>query len=305
MLCRGKRILLIVNPTAGKMKSKSGMFDIVEMFRKNGAVTTVLTTVEKGDATAIARQYAQDHDIVVCCGGDGTLNEVITGLMQANCRVPLGYVPAGTTNDMANTLAIPKGIKRATQCILAGEPVPQDIGLFNKSLYFSYVASFGAFTKVSYATPQWLKNHFGHFAYVLDGIKRVGEIKPYRVKVESPKFSLEDNVVFGSVTNAKSVGGTFKMRDEDVCLNDGKFEVMLIRNPHNPVDLRSILYGLTHQKYDEEHVLFFHTDQITFTFPNEVPWTVDGEFAGDQKKVQIQNLPRAVSLIRREALSSC
>lgn len=294
-----KKALLIINPTAGKMKSKAGVFDIIQLFREEDYICTVFTTAKKGDATAITLQYANDYDLVVCCGGDGTLNEIITGLMQCGSRTPIGYIPAGTTNDMAATLELPKGIKKSTQTVLTGEPVAHDIGLFNNQLYFSYVASFGAFTKVAYATPQWMKNRFGRFAYFIDGIKSVGDIHPYRLKVTTDSLELEDDFVFGSITNSVSVAGLFHLDRRDVCLNDGKFEVTLVKNPHNPIELRNTLYGLAHQKYDARYVVFFHTNEISFSFAKDAAWTVDGEFAGSARKIHIENLHDAVRIVQR------
>ena len=295
-----KKVLLIINPTAGKTRVKSKILDIADLFRKNGYAATTLTTAKKGDAADFVKQYASEHDLIVCCGGDGTLNEIISGFMQSASQLPIGYIPTGTTNDMAKTLHLPKSIKKAAHMIQNEQPIYQDIGMFNTTHYFSYIASFGAFTKVSYATPQWLKNRFGHLAYVLDGIRSVGDIHPYRLKVTADNLEDEDEFIFGSVTNSCSVGGMFQFKREDVCLNDGKFEVLLIRNPRNPVELRRILYGLIHKKFDKKSILFFHANQVTFEFEKETAWTVDGEFAGQSHKVQIENLHNAIKIIRKE-----
>ncbi|HEX3038216.1 MAG TPA: diacylglycerol kinase family protein [Oscillospiraceae bacterium] len=296
----GKKVLLIINPTAGKKKLNHENVDIADLLRKKGYTATALETEKKGDATDFVKQHAGNHDIIVCCGGDGTLNEIITGLMQSNSQNPIGYIPTGTTNDMAKTLRLPKNIKKATHMIWNGEPIDQDVGIFNDTQYFSYIASFGAFTKVSYATPQWLKNRFGHAAYVIDGIKSVGDIHPYQLKVTSDGIEEEGEFIFGSVTNSCSVGGTLQFKKEDVCLNDGKFEVLLVRNPRNPIELRSIIYGVLHKKYDEKHILFLHANQVTFQFDKETPWTVDGEFAGEPQTVCIENLHNAVKFIRNQ-----
>jgi len=292
------KVLLIVNPTAGKMKSKSELFDIINLFRENNYITTTITTASKGDATTIVKQYANEHDMIVCCGGDGTLNEIISGLMQIKSQIPIGYLPAGSTNDMAKTLKLPMNINKAAHAFLNGQPTLHDIGIFNNTHFFSYIASFGAFTKVTYATPQWLKNKLGHFAYYLDGIKRVGDIHPYRVKVNSDNFETEDEFIFGCITNSTSVGGLFQLNSADVCLNDGKFEVLLIRYPRNPMELRSIIKGLIHRKYDERYVLFFHTDHITFQFEKMISWVVDGEFAGQIQNVTIKNKQNVISFIQ-------
>lgn len=294
-----KKILLIINPAAGKSRTKFRAFHIADWFQKKDCNTTVLTTTKKGDAENFVKQYAAENDVVVCCGGDGTLNEVISGVIRAESQKPIGYLPAGTTNDMAKTLHLPKNIKKAARIILNEESIDQDIGSFNQTQYFTYIASFGAFTKVSYATPQWLKNRFGHLAYVVDGIKSLGEIHPYHVKVESGELKEENNFIFGSVTNSSSIGGVLKFRGTDICLNDGKFEVLLIRDPQNLMNLHNIVYNLSHHKPDK-NILFFHTSEIVFHFKNETPWTVDGEYAGQSNEVQIKNLHNAVKIIRKQ-----
>ncbi len=297
---KAKKILLITNPTAGKQRAKAGVTSAADLFLEKGYITTALTTTKKGDAAEFVEEFAGQHDMVVCCGGDGTLNEIISGLMQAESRIPIGYIPAGTTNDMAKTLHLSKNIKKAVYVVLNGQPVYQDIGIFNNTDYFSYVASFGAFTKVSYATPQWMKNKFGHLAYVLDGIRSVGDIHPYRLKVTADGLEEEGEFVYGSVTNSSSVGGIIQFKREDVCLNDGQFEVLLVRNPTNPVEVRSIFYGLIHHNYNKNNVLFFHAKEISFQFEQETSWTVDGEFAGRPREVHIKNLHNAVQIIRKQ-----
>lgn len=294
------KILLIINPAAGKSRTKFHVFRIADWFCKKGCSATVLTTTKKGDAANFVQQYAAENDIIVCCGGDGTLNEVITGAMQLTDRKPIGYLPAGTTNDMAKTLQLPGNIKKAARIVLSEEPLFQDVGTFNETQYFTYIASFGAFTKVSYATPQWLKNIFGHFAYVVDGIKSVGEIHPYRVKIACDEWKEENDFIFGSVTNSSSVGGMLKFRNMDVCLNDGRFEVLLIRNPQNLLEFRNVIYDLRHHNFGNKNILFLHTGQIAFEFEQKTAWTVDGEYAGESGKVEIQNLHNAVRIIRRK-----
>lgn len=295
-----KKVLLIINPVAGKSRNKSRVFHIAEWFQDKGCVITAMMTSKKGDAVEFVKQYADVNDAVVCCGGDGTLNEVITGMMQCGAKKPIGYLPAGTTNDMAKTLRLPGNVINAAKIVISENPVSQDLGTFNGNQYFTYIASFGAFTKVSYATPQWLKNRFGHLAYVIDGIKSVGKIHPCRLKMTSAEHSDEGEFIFGSVTNSSSVGGMLKFKSSEVCLNDGKFEVLLIRKPKNAIELRGILYGLLHQKLDKDNIVFFHTNQVSFRFENPPEWTVDGEFAGQPDEVHIKNLHNAIQIIRRQ-----
>lgn len=294
-----EKILLIINPAAGRSGAKIKTFPIADWFRKKGCDPTVRITAKKGDATDFAKQYAGGNDAVVCCGGDGTLNEVISGVMQAAADKPIGYLPTGTTNDMAKTLQLPTNLKKAARVVLNGKPVYQDVGLLNQTQFFTYIASFGAFTKVSYATPQWLKNRFGHFAYVVDGIKSVGEIHPYRAKVVSDEWEEEGDFLFGSVTNSSSVGGVLNFRSADICLNDGEFEVLLIRNPQNLLEFNRMLHNLRRHKSDP-NLLFFHTRRIVFQFKKQTDWTVDGEYGGGLDKAEIKNLHNAVRIIRRK-----
>lgn len=294
------RLLLIINPAAGMSKRKPHVFQIADWFRSKGYNVTVLTTTKKSDAEEFAAQYAPENDLVVCCGGDGTLNEVITGLMRIGCKKPIGYLPAGTTNDMARTLRIPANIKKAAKIVAGGSPVPQDVGFFNKTKYFTYIASFGAFTRVSYATPQWLKNRLGHFAYVLDSIRCVGDIRPYRVKVSHDGTQEEEEYIFGSISNSSSIGGVLHLESSQVSLNDGAFEVLLIRNAPNVVEFQKILHDLRHRNFQNRYVEFFHTDCLRLGFEEETDWTLDGEYAGRPREVEIRNLRGAVSIIRRE-----
>ncbi len=297
MLDKVKQALLIINPTAGKTKTESKIDEIISLFEKNIHVVTPLITSKKGDATDFVREYAKLHDAIICCGGDGTLNEIISGLMTMGYSIPIGFIPSGTTNDLASTLNISTDIKKSFKVFLSGNPVYHDIGIINNSYYFSYIASFGAFTKVAYATPQWLKNKLGHFAYVLDGIKSVGEIKPYKVKIKAENFELEDEFIFGSISNSLSIGGIVKLDKEEVSLNDGKFEVLLVRNPHNHVELRGILYGLSHKKYDKKYIIFLKTSEIKLDFLEETDWTCDGEHAKPGKSIFITNCHNAVQFI--------
>lgn len=295
-----KRILLIINPTSGQMKGKHVVFDLIQHFSLTECIPTVLTTTKRGDATEYVKRNADTHDAVVCCGGDGTLNEVITGMMQVEHRIPIGFIPCGTTNDMARTLQLPyRNVKKCVKTITDGTPQPFDVGHFCGEKYFNYVASFGAFTRVSYNTPQWLKHLLGHTAYVLDGIMSVGEIRPYKMRVVTDNEEFEDEFLFGSVTNSLSVAGIVRLRESDVKLNDGLFEVLLIRKPDNPAELQKILDGVLRLKFDDKHVRFLHTGKIAFYPEDEIPWTLDGEYGGKRRDVTVENYHSAVSIIRK------
>ena len=297
-----KKILFIVNPTAGRTRGKSHMFEAADWFRDKGCEVTALTTTKKGDAEAFVGEYAGANSAVVCCGGDGTLNEVITGMMklEQRDRKPIGYLPAGTTNDMANTLHLPRNLKKAVRIVLGGNPLSQDVGCFGGSRYFTYIASFGAFTKTSYSTPQRLKNLFGHFAYVLDGLKNLGDIHPSRLRVEIDGKPLEGEFIFGSVSNSTSIGGVLKLKDSDIGLDDGKFEVLLIRNPQNMLEFQNLLHDLRRHRFSNPYVTFAHASRAAFHFDEPTDWTLDGEYAPGGTDTVIENLRGAVRLIRHE-----
>lgn len=292
------KVLLIVNPHAGKMKSKIGMFDIISLLSSKGYLVTAHCTTGPKDATETVLTQTAGHDMVVCCGGDGTLNEVISGMVQLEKPVPIGYVPTGSTNDYARTLGIPAKIKKAAKIMSMGTPTPLDVGRLNEDIYFTYVASFGAFTKLSYKTPQRMKNKLGHLAYVLGGIQQISEIHPYRAKITTDRFSAEGDFIFGAITNTTSLGGVLNLNKRDVDLSDGKFEVLLIRQPQNTLELTDILNGLVRQQYDARHIFFFRTNHLELEFESDASWTVDGEFGGSHQRVVIENLHKAIEIIK-------
>lgn len=294
-----KKVLLIVNPCAGKTKSRISAKDIIAKFSDKYYEFTSKETTCRGDATNIVKENADDHDLVVCCGGDGTLNETINGVMDMPRRVPIGYVPSGTTCDLATTLGIPAEVNAATDIIQNGDINDYDIGLFNNR-YFSYVASFGAFTKNSYSTPQKLKNKLGHAAYVLEAAKEIKDIHGIHMKVEHDGGTVEGDFCFGSISNSASIAGMFKLREEDVRLNDGIFEVFLVRKM-NIFKLAKTILEVQKQVYDPNKVLYIRTSKIRLTSPNEsVSWTLDGEFGGEHKEVMVHILERAIKICTPE-----
>ncbi len=307
------RVLLIQNPASGQWQSKkTNMYDIVSIFAKEDCVPTTLVTSKKGDAMEFVKRYAEMHDIVVCCGGDGTLNETISGMMEMERRVPIGFIPCGTTNDMARTLGVPtKSVKKAAKAILDGYNIHQDVGSFVTDngvgdRYFTYIASFGAFTKVSYATPRWKKHLFGHMAYIMDAIPAIGEIRPIKLRVQCDQIEEEGEFAFGSVTNSTSIAGVLRLDAEKVSLNDGKFEVMLVRHPKTAADMHKLVEALTTQKFNEPNaddarpmVEFFHTDHITVTADAPLSWTLDGEFGGETRRADIHNIHGAVEILKK------
>lgn len=290
-----KKILLIVNPCSGKTKTRISSTDIMKQFPEDEYEFTMKATTCQGDATNIVKNELKDNDMVVCCGGDGTLNETINGVMDMPKRVPIGYFPSGTTCDLASTLGIPNNAEDAAKIIKKGNINDYDIGLFNNR-YFSYIASFGAFTKNTYSTPQKLKNRLGHSAYVLAALKEIKDIHGIRMRVEHDGGIEEGEFCFCSVSNASSIAGMFKLKEEDVKLNDGIFEVFLVRNMSVPNVARTIL-EVKNQIYNPKRVLFIKTSKIRFTFFDEdVSWTLDGEYGGEHREVMIHILERAVKL---------
>jgi len=297
-----EKILMIVNPKAGKMAIKSKLLTIVNHFSDQGFEPTVITTQKKLDATNIAKELSPRFDRIVCCGGDGTPNEVVTGLMELpeEARKPLGFIPMGTTNDLAETFNLPKTALGAAKLITEGNTSYNDVGSFNKTKYFNYIASCGIFTSSSYSTPQNIKNSLGHVAYVLEGIKSLNEIRPIYMKVRSENATYEGEFIFASITNALSVGGIYKFGPELVDLNDGAFEVILVRKPKNVSDILDIFYRLSKLDYDEKQVVFFHSSKLEIECEDDVKWTVDGEYAGKPEKILIQNIPNAIRVYKNK-----
>ncbi|MBQ4561739.1 MAG: diacylglycerol kinase family lipid kinase [Clostridia bacterium] len=299
-----KKALMIVNPTAGKQEIRAQIFSIIEALCSEGYQPTVLTTQAKGDCTEYAKSIASEHDIVVCCGGDGTLNETITGLLDSgNDNVPpIGYIPCGTTNDMANNLGLPKTIKKAASAVVGGEPYYHDIGRFGDIAYFSYIASFGAFTKVSYSTPQSVKNVLGHFAYVLNGAMELGNIKSYHVKLSYGSEVIEDDFIYVSVTNTRSFAGLLSFPDDEVSFQDGLFEVLLIKTPKNVVDVSNILTNISkHNFNDDKHMVLLHTPEIRVETEEPITWTIDGEQSPEVSSVDIKVIPDKIRIFRPQS----
>ena len=256
---------------------------------------TIYPTQRANDAREKVEKEAAGYDMVVCSGGDGTLDETVAGLMNCGKRVPLGYIPAGSTNDFANSLGIPKEMEKAAYVAVNGEPFSCDVGWFNGS-NFVYVAAFGLFTEVSYKTSQEWKNVLGHAAYILEGIKSLHEIPSFRMQVEFNNCCIQDEFIYGMITNSTSVGGFKGMTGNDVELDDGIFEVTLIKKPRNPIELNEIIASLVNLVDDTDMIYSFKTKYVKFTAKKEIPWTLDGEYGGDHIEVEIKNLLQAVDI---------
>lgn len=294
-----KKLLFVVNGHSGKGQIKNKLLDIIDIMIKEGYHVQVHTTQEREDATKVVREQAKYYDLVVCSGGDGTLDEAVTGMMQSEVRTPLGYIPAGSTNDFANSLEIPKDMIQAAKTAVLGVPFSCDVGEFNGD-YFIYVAAFGIFTDVSYATNQELKNALGHVAYILEGAKRLHTIKSYHMRVEYDGNEIEGDFLLGMITNSTSVGGFKNMTGKDVKLDDGMFEVTLIHKPKNIIELNTIIASLTNLKDETDLIDSFRADSVKFYSEEEIPWTLDGEFGGDHKEVQIKDHCKAVDIMINE-----
>ncbi len=291
-----KKMLFVYNPKSGKGLIKKHLFDIVDIMVKADYDVTIYPTQAGGDATRKVAECAGDYDLVVCSGGDGTLDETVTGLLQNGADIPLGYIPAGSTNDFANSLEIPKGMVNAAKVAVSGEPFACDSGYFNGDT-FVYVAAFGVFTEVSYKTSQQMKNVLGHLAYILEGTKQLHRMKKYKMKISWEDQVIEDEFIYGMVTNSVSVGGFSGITGKDVKLDDGVFEVTLIKKPKNPIELTEILSCLTSKKDTSDLIYSFKTNEIHFESEEAVAWTTDGEFGGDYTDLTVKNLHQRIKII--------
>ena len=296
-----KKLLFVYNPRAGKEMLKPRLSDVLDIFVKAGYEVTVHPTQAYRDAYYQIKEYeVGKYDLIACSGGDGTIDEVATGMMKRREMgkdvVPVGYIPAGTTNDFAKSLHIPRKPHAAADNAVKGVPFPCDIGKFNDSV-FVYIAAFGIFTDVSYETDQAVKNVLGHMAYILEGAKRIFNIPSYKIKVEHDGEVIEDEFIFGMVTNSRSVGGFSNMVGKNIVFDDGLFEVTLIKTPKNPIALQEIIAALLIEQVDTKHMYTFKTKKITFDSVEEIPWTLDGEFGGEQDYVEIENVQKAMEIM--------
>ncbi len=291
------KALLTVNPVSGKKRITGELVSIISRLEKGGYTTTVHVTDRRGDAAETARLHGGEYDVIICCGGDGTLSETVNGMIAGGHKTKIGYIPSGTTNDFANGIGLSPDTLRAADDIVTGQPKTFDIGRFNER-EFMYIASFGAFTQSSYGTPQNLKNTFGHFAYILSGIKELAEIKPYHMSVYDAEGILhEGDYIFGAACNATSVGGIIKLDKRLVDLSDGVFEVMLVRCPKTPVQISLMAKALLNGNYDNEFLDFFHTKRLDIHCDEALPWSLDGEEAEGRTDTEIEVLHEAVSII--------
>ncbi len=271
--------------------------EMIAYFQNAGYLTEVCVTEKRGDATDFAERFAGETDRIVACGGDGTLNETVTGLIRSGSRTPLGYIPCGTTNDFAASLGLSHDLMTCCAIAAEGRTQPIDAGLFNGTRFFTYTASFGAFTSASYTAPQNVKNVLGHAAYILEGIRSLSEIRPIHLKIDADGEQYEDDYLFGAVCNSTSLGGILKLDSEEVDLNDGLFETLLIRMPKDILELNRILTSLAAKRYNDPMMTFIRANSYTINGGTDLKWTLDGEEADGREHVTVKNVRDAFTII--------
>ena len=294
-----KKMLFIMNPISGQKKAAKFLPEILSLFNRADYEVTTYITGCRGDATRMAALRGGDVDIVVCCGGDGTFNETVSGLLQAGHTTPVGYIPSGSTNDFASSLKLSTNPLKATQDIIEGQAVAYDVGKFG-SRYFSYVASFGAFTQSSYATPQSIKNVLGHTAYVLSGISELSQIRKEHVRMEIDGEIVEDDFLFGAISNSTSVGGVLTLDPKFVDMSDGLLEILLVRAPRNLLEITECIQAFQSQNYNNCAMVTFCSGQKIRILSNPgMIWTLDGEREEGHWEVTAENIHHAIHLVKR------
>ena len=295
-------ILLIVNPVAGKLRVRTALMDILEVYNEAGYDVNVRITQHRGHATELAQNAKKEmYDRVVCIGGDGTLNEVISGMIASCENIPLGYIPMGSTNDFANSLKLLKEPGAAAKVTIDGTPCELDVGIFDNNRIFSYIASFGIFASTSYSAPQSTKNVLGHFAYILEGMKSIMDIinlKSYKLHIVADEAEYDDEYVFGAISNSTSIGGVVKLSSEIVDMSDGLFEVILIKKIRTPADLSQVLISLANSDFNNKMFDFFHASQISITADSNINWSLDGEEANSSYNITIKNLHKSITIYK-------
>lgn len=292
-----KKMLFVMNPYSGMRRASRYLADIIALYNRAGYEVTVHMTGGQGDATRVVESRAKDMDIVVCCGGDGTFNETVAGLLDSGADTPIGYIPAGSTNDFAGSLGLPTNPLEAAKAIIGGTPTCYDVGSFGGRV-FTYVASFGAFTRASYATPQSVKNALGHTAYVLSGISELSQIKDIHAKFQLEDEVLEGDYLFGAICNSTSIGGIAKLDPSQVDMSDGVFELLLVRAPRDLAEIAECINAVQKQQYNCGMITFRTVSHLTVTTEDGTNWTLDGEMEPARDAVEIQNLHHAIRLVK-------
>lgn len=291
-----KKALFIYNMYSGKAKIKSALADIINEFTKNEYEIVAHPTQYRGEAINKVAEMEDNYDVVICGGGDGTLDEVVTGMMKRDKKIPIGYIPAGSTNDFAKSIGVPSRINEAVSSIIKGSCKACDIGEFNETS-FVYIAAFGLFTDVSYETDQQIKNMLGHMAYILEGAKRLGNIPSCHMKISVNGNEIEDDFIFGMITNSKSVGGFKTIVGKEVVMDDGVFEVVFIKKPNNILEANEIITSLLTEKMNSKYIYFYKSNEIKITSDKNIPWTLDGEYGGSHNDVKIKNINKGLNFI--------
>ncbi len=291
-----KRILVVANPRAGTGKIKASLFSVVDILTKGGYEVTVFPTQKPLDAYNRICEGVDEFSRIVVCGGDGTLNEVVSGVVSTKADIEIGYIPAGTLNEWSGGLKISKNIKKAAADAVEGRVTSLDVGRFNDR-YFTYTASFGAFTEASYTASQEVKNVLGQAAYLFEGIKSIGHIKPTHLELKTETKSIEGDFLFGAISNSHSVGGVLKLNEHIVDLSDGFFEVLLIRNPDNVTDFQQIVDGILKKDFNRKGIEFFKAARVTVKSSEPIDWTLDGEHARGKRDTKIENLHNRIKFI--------
>lgn len=294
-----KKMLFVLNPYSGQRRAAKVLAELITLFNRADYQVQAYMTAGPGDATREVARVCKDMDLVVCCGGDGTFNETISGLLEAGADTPVGYIPAGSTNDFASSLNLSGDVLQAAEDIIKGEPVAYDAGKFGQR-YFSYVASFGAFTKASYSTPQSVKNALGHTAYVLEGIQEISQIRKEHIRMDIDGEIVEDDFLFGAICNSTSVGGILTLNPEVVDLQDGKMEILLVRAPQSLAEIHECILAVQSQKYNCEMITFRSAEKIHIYADPEMPWTLDGEREDGHDEVDVQTEHLAFRLMQRK-----
>ncbi len=293
-----KKMLFVMNPFAGQRRANKFLPEILSLYNRAGYDVTAYMTGGQGDAVQAVERQAAEVDLIVCCGGDGTLNETISGVLRSGADVPIGYIPAGSTNDFASSLKLSSNIMQAAQDILDGTPTVYDVGDFG-GRYFSYVASFGAFTRTSYVTPQNVKNALGHTAYLLESIQELSQIRKEHIRMEMDGKVVEDDFLFGAISNSTSVGGILTLDPKQVDMGDGRFEILLVRAPRNLSEISECIQAVQSQKYNCAMITFCSTSHVRVYASEDMPWTLDGEKEEGHSCIDVCNLHHAIRLMKK------
>lgn len=293
-----KKLLLVVNPCAGQKKAKQYLLEMIDLLTRAGYTVLTHITTGQGDGENAVLRYEAEIDRVVCCGGDGTFSEVVSGTLKSGKDLPIGYIPAGSTNDFATSLHLKTDLLEAAKEAASDTFQRLDVGRFGNR-YFSYVASFGAFTKTSYTTPQSMKNMLGHIAYILSGIQELSQLKAHTLRFELQNGTvLQGDYLFGAISNSTSVGGILTLDMNRVDMADGNFELLLIRFPKDLIELADCVRALQQKNYNHTMLTFLSTQSVKIIASPDMSWTLDGEYEPGHKEIEVKCLPHAIQIIK-------